>query len=236
MLDTELVVSFQQMIENPDISEAEQLFIDSYTENLNKSASWKTAFPDYSLDYGRINALLDKPAVKEQINMRLQKNLDGEIARSPAMLLKLVERVTNLQISEFYDDDGTAKSLKDISPELQTLVTGIQIVVNNKSGNKYVTYSLLSKEKAIDRLLDVVKLLVESRKVVGNEFADEVGEAARMRDKIFSGDDARVVSEQPFIPKKGARGVRIWTEGQKEEARQRWKEKRANKFDTIEKS
>jgi hypothetical protein len=229
MPETELTIPFQQMIENPEISPPEQVFCDCYTESLNKSGAWKTAFPDLPVDYGRINALLDKPALKEQISLRLQKNLDGEIARSPAMLLKLVERVTNLQISEFYDEDGTAKPLSQISPELQTLVTGIQIVVNNKSGNKYITYSLLSKEKAIDRLLDVVKLLVESRKVVGNEFADEATEAARMRDSIFNnGDDARPVNEEAPKPKDG-RGSRAWTEEQKEELRKKAKERWAKR-------
>jgi len=225
----ELTISFQQMIENPEISPPEQVFCDCYTESLNKSGAWRTAFPNLPVDYGRINALLDKPALKEQINMRLQKNLDGEIARSPAMLLKLVERVTNLQISEFYDEDGTAKSLNQISPDLQTLITNVQIVVNNKSGNKYVTYTLLSKEKAIDRLLDVVKLLVESRKVVGNEFADEATEAARMRDSIFNnGEDARPVNEEE--PKKAdGRGTRAWTEEQREEMRRKAKERWANK-------
>jgi hypothetical protein len=229
MSDTELTISFQQMIENPEISPNEQIFVDSYTESLNKSSAWKSAFPDYNLDYGRINALLDKPSVKEQINMKLQKNLDGEIARSPAMLLKLVERVTNLRISEFYDEDGTAKSLDQISPDLQTMITGIQLVVNNKSGTKYITYSLLSKEKAIDRLLDVVKLLVESRKVVGNEFADEVGEAARMRDQIFNDDptNARPVNEEPKA--RDGRGTRAWTEEQKAEARERGRKRWADK-------
>jgi hypothetical protein len=233
MSDTELTVSFQRMLENPEISPNEQVFIENYTEHLNKSAAWRASFPDYALDYGRINALLDKPSVKEQISIRLQKNLDGEISRSPAMLLKLVERVTNLQISEFYDEDGTAKSLNDISPDLQTLITGVNFSINNKNGERYVTYTLLSKEKAIDRLLDVVKLLVESRKVVGNEFADEVGEAARMRDQIFNDDptNARPVNEEPKA--RDGRGTRAWTEEQKAEARERgrkrWEEKKKKK-------
>jgi hypothetical protein len=235
MSDTELTISFQQMLENPEISEAEQVFIDDYTEHLQKSSAWKHAFPSYTVDYGRINALLDKPSVKEQINIRLQKNLDGEISRSPAMLLKLVERVTNIQISEFYDEDGTAKPLSQISPELQTLITGIDYSINNKNSERYVKYTLLNKEKAIDRLLDVVKLLVESRKVVGNEFADEVGEAARMRDQIFNDDptNARPVNEEPKA--RDGRGTRAWTEEQKAEARERgrkrWEEKKKNSVD-----
>ena len=227
-MDTNIIVSFQQMLENPDISEAEQIFIDDYTEHLQKSSAWKHAFPSYTVDYGRINALLDKPSVKEQINIRLQKNLDGEISRSPAMLLKLVERVTNIQISEFYDEDGTAKPLSQISPELQTMITGIDYTVNNKNSERYVKYTLLNKEKAIDRLLDVVKLLVESRKVVGNEFADEVGEAARMRDQIFNdGEDARPVNEEP--KKKDGRGSRVWTEEQRAELREKAKKRWADK-------
>jgi hypothetical protein len=237
-MDTNITISFQQMMENPDISEAEQVFIDDYTEHLNKSSAWKLAFPDYNLDYGRINALLDKPSVKEQINMKLQKNLDGEIARSPAMLLKLVERVTNLQISEFYDEDGTAKPLSQISPELQTCITNIDYAINNKNAERYVKYTLLNKEKAIDRLLDVVKLLVESRKVVGNEFADEVGEAARMRDQIFNDDptNARPVNEEP--KKKDGRGSRVWTEEQRAElrvkAKKRWADKQKDVDDVKE--
>lgn len=230
-MPTDLTISFQQMLESPEISEAEQLFVDEYTEHLNKSSAWRKAFPDYNLDYGRINTLLDKPAIKEQINMRLQKNLDGEIARSPAMLLKLVERVTNLQISEFYDEDGTAKPLSQISPELQTCITNIDYAINNKNAERYVKYTLLNKEKAIDRLLDVVKLLVESRKVVGNEFADEATEAARMRDQIFNEDNARNVTEDAPKPtgKGSGRGRKMWTEEQKEEARRKWREKHGNK-------
>ena len=226
-MSTDLTISFQQMIDNPEISEAEQKFVDHYTAHLNKSAAWREAFPNYGLDYGRINTLLDKPSIKEQITTRIQKNLDGEIARSPAMLFKYVDRFLSLDISDFYTSDGVAIPLDEIDEEKRLLIMSIGRTVNNKTGETFIEYTLPNKEKAIDRLLDVVKLLVESRKVVGNEFADEATEAARMRDQIFNEDNARDVSEDaPKATGKGSgRGRKMWTEEQKEEARRKWREK-----------
>jgi hypothetical protein len=229
MPDTELTISFQQMLENSEISPNEQIFVDQYVATLNKGASFRAAFPTITVDYGRINALLDKSAIKEQISLRIQKNLDGEISRSPAMLFKYVDKFLNMDISDFYRADGTAIPLDEIDEEKRLLVMNISRTVNNKTGQSYVEYTLPNKEKAIDRLLDVVKLLVESRKVVGNEFADEVGEAARMRDQIFNDDpaNARPVNEEP--KKKDGRGSRVWTEEQRAEMRRKALERIADK-------
>ena len=229
---SELTIAFQQMIENPDISPQEQVFIDNYSTSLNKSAAWKQAFPDYALDYGRINTLLDKPAVKEQISTRIQKNLDGEIARSPAMLFRYVDKFLQMDISDFYTSDGIAIPLDKIDEEKRLLIMSISRTVNNRTGETFIEYTLPNKEKAIDRLLDVVKLLVESRKVVDDGVADESSEAARMRDQIFNdGEDARPVNEEP--KKKDGRGSRAWTEEQKAErseaARKRWAARREQK-------
>lgn len=233
-MSDELTISFQQMIENPEISPPEQVFVDQYVSTLNKSGAWKIAFPTISVDYGRINALLDKPAIKEQISLRIQKNLDGEIARSPAMLFKYVDKFLNMDISDFYTADGAAIPLDQIDEEKRLLIMGLSLTMNNKTGETFVNYTLPNKEKAIDRLLDVVKLLVESRKVVGNEFADEATEAARMRDSIFNnGDDARPVNEEASKPKDG-RGTRAWTEEQREEMRRKAKERWAKKKEVEE--
>jgi len=232
----ELTISFQQMIENPEISPPEQIFLDSYVSTLNKSGAWKTAFPNLLVDYGRINALLDKPVIKEQISLRLQKNLDGEIARSPAMLFKYVDAFMNLNVDNYYRPDGMAIPLDEIGEDARLLIMNIERTINNRTGESFVKYTLPNKEKAVDRLLDVVKLLVESRKVVGNEFADEVGEAARMRDSIFNnGDDARPVKEEE--PKKAdGRGTRAWTEEQREDMRRKAKERWAKKKEASEDS
>lgn len=229
-MSDELTIPFQQMIENPEISPPEQIFVEQYVSTLNKSGAWKIAFPTVSVDYGRINTLLDKPAIKEQISLRIQKNLDGEIARSPAMLFKYVDRFLSLDVSDFYKPDGTAIPLDEIDEEKRLLVMNISRTVNNKTGASYVEYTLPNKEKAIDRLLDVVKLLVESRKVVGNEFADETTEAARMRDQIFNDDptNVRSVNEEPD-KKQDGRGSRVWTEEQREEMRRKAKERWASK-------
>lgn len=228
-MSDELTISFQQMIENPEISPPEQVFLDTYVSTLNKSGAWKASFPTLSVDYGRINALLEKPAIKEQISLRIQRNLDGEISRSPAMLFRYVDKFLNMDISDYYDSNGNAIPLDQIDDEKRLLVLNVSRVINNKLGTTYIEYVLPNKEKAIDRLLDVVKLLVESRKVVGNEFADEATEAARMRDSIFNdGDDARPVNEEE--PKKvDGRGTRAWTEEQREEMRRKAKERWAKK-------
>lgn len=231
-MSTDLTISFQQMIETPIISDAEQIFIDEYVTTLNKASSFKKAFPNYEGDlYTKINALLEKPIVKEQISTQIQKNLDGDIARSPAMLLKYTERYLNLDVLDFYTEDGQARPLNEIDPEKRCLVGNLSLTTNNKTGQTYVTYTLPNKEKALDRLESIIKLLVESRKVVGNEFADEATEAARMRDQIFNEDIARNVTEDAPKPtgKGSGRGRKMWTEEQKEEARRKWREKHGNK-------
>jgi len=231
MSTTDIMVSFKQMLDSDEISPAEQVFIDEYVATLNKSASFKKAFPDHTVDlYGSVNALLEKPIVKEQISTKIQKNLDGDIARSPAMLLKYTEKYLNLDILDFYTKDGKARPLDEIDPEKRCLVGNLSLTINNKTGTSYVTYTLPNKEKALDRLESIIKLLVESRKVVGNEFADEAQEAAKMRDKIFNGDDDTPVNVSSNAPKEKKRGGRTWSEEQKEEARQKWIERNKNKI------
>jgi len=227
----ELTISFQQMIENPEISPPEQVFVEAYTNTLNKTQSMRKAFPDMPKEqyYDKANQLLTKPAIKQLVSESIQRNLDGDVSRTPAMLLKYIEGTLGLEMSDFYTSDGEAIPLDDIDPDKLSYIINVDAVVNNKSGLFRTKYVLPNKEKAVDRLIDIVKLLTESRKVVGNEFADEVGEAARMRDSIFnSGDDARSVNEEE--PKKAdGRGTRAWTEEQREEMRRKAKERWAKK-------
>lgn len=237
-METSLTITFQQMLENPEISPPEMIFVDTYTNTLNKTQSMRKAFPDLPKEqyYDKANQLLTKPAIKQLVSEAIQKNLDGDVSRTPAMLLKYIEGTLGLEMSDFYKPDGEAIPLDEIDPDKLSYVINVDAVVNNKSGLFRTKYVLPNKEKAVDRLIDIVKLLTESRKVVGNEFADEATEAARMRDQIFNEDNARNVTEDVPKPtgKGSGRGRKMWTEEQKEEARRKWREKHGNKENSVD--
>ena len=117
--------------------------------------------------------------------MTLQRSLDAEIAKSPNLLLKYIERYMELDPADYYEDDGRPKPMSELPVEARLLISNINKQSNPRTGAIIMTYVLPDKTKLLDKLSDLVKFVAQVRATLGDNL-DMVGEAAKKRDEIFS--------------------------------------------------
>lgn len=191
--------------DNAPLTDKEKLFIMYYTESLNKTLAYRKAYPEELKNLNTVSSitnrairLLEKPKIKKIIHDKIQKSLDQEIAKSPNVLLKQIERYLELDPADFYRDDGTVIPLSELDEEKRLLISNINKQISAKTGGVVLTYELPSKIKLLDKLSDLVKFVAQVRAVAG-ETQDTSSDAAKKRDAIFNGvddDDIKDVSEK----------------------------------------
>lgn len=224
-----------------EITEQEQIFIDHYTQTLNKSQAYRKAFPDCPERYAttKANALLKNPIIKKKVNELVQKDVDEATARSPAILLKQIERYLELDPADYYHDDGSIKKLSELTYEQRTLIDNFVKQVNSRTGDVELSYSLPSRTKILDQLGSLVSLITKVRAVSG-ETADTGSDAAKKRDEIFNsvldGQELKVVSEKIEKKRKKGRPRSVFRLNELPENVQRIIEKtlKEDKTDTLE--
>jgi hypothetical protein len=170
----------------------------------------REAFPDMP-EKDRLknaNKLLEKPAIKNEVGRLIEQVMNSDVARAPALLLRQCEFILSLDPLDFYYPDWTAKDLDQIDPDKRCLISDINITVNNKTGESRITYKLMQKEKANDRLGDIVALLTRTRAAMGNDFEEGTEDILKKREEIFKMvDDFPEVKADPVIaPQKRGRG------------------------------
>lgn len=169
------------------LTDQEQIFVDEYCTTLNKTLAYRTAYGDTGKkDIRRLaDKLIENPLVYNKIQNNLQRSLDAEIAKSPNLLLKYIERYMELDPSDYYEDDGRPKPMSELPVEARLLISNINKQSNPRTGAIIMTYVLPDKTKLLDKLSDLVKFVAQVRATLGDNL-DMVGEAAKKRDEIFS--------------------------------------------------
>ena len=182
------------MEDNTPLTDKEKLFVLYYTESLNKSESYRKAFPEdksKSSVVGKADKLLAKPKIKKEVNEIIQKTIDADLMRSPAILLKQIERYLEFDICDYYYDDGRVKPSAEIPVEKRLLINNINKQVLQKNGGVVLTYELPPKIKVLDKLESLVSLVAKVR-AASADTADTSSDVAKKRDEIFNsviGDD-----------------------------------------------
>lgn len=189
------------------LTEQEENFIRFYVETLNKRQSYRDAYNNgvsKSHDNDYANALLDRPEIGRRVSILIQKNLDMDVAKSPSLLLKYIERYLELDPATFYTDDGEIIPLSQLPPEHRLLISNINKQVNNRTGEVLLTYQLPDKFKLLDYLAKLVTFVGQVRALTGNT-GNDTAAAEKKRNEIFNKGkkiDAEVKDIQDEIEKK----------------------------------
>jgi len=217
-----------------EFTEQEKLFIQYYSESLNKTRAYIQAF-DYKGEnvnaMNRATTLLKDPKIHSEVSKRLQSGLDLDVSKSPSLLLKYIEAYLQLDISDYYEDNGDIIPLSELSPEVRMLVSNVTKQINNKTGGVELTYNLPDKAKLLDKLSDLVKFVAQVRAFSG-DVGDEASEAARKRDEVFAmaGEET---SPEPVLEPVKQKKKRVISEEMKakigEQMKARWAERKAKK-------
>ena len=177
------------------LTDQEKIFVEEYCSSLNKTLSYRKAFGETGKknEATLANQIIERPHVYNQIQMQLQRSLDAEIAKSPNLLLKYIERYMELDPADYYEDDGRPKPMSELPVESRLLISNINKQSNPRTGAIIMTYVLPDKTKLLDKLSDLVKFVAQVRATLGDNL-DMVGEAAKKRDEIFNKYKAKPVN------------------------------------------
>ena len=220
-----------EAVDDSGFTDQEKAFIQYYSESLNKTRAYIQAF-DYKGESqnatNRATTLLKDPKIHSEVSKRLQSGLDLDVSKSPSLLLKYIEAYLQLDISDYYEDNGDIIPLSELQPEVRMLVSNVTKQINNKTGGVELTYNLPDKAKLLDKLSDLVKFVAQVRAFSG-DVGDESSEAARKRDEVFSMNVEETSLEpaiEPVVKKR-----RVVSEEQKakigEQMKKRWAERKA---------
>lgn len=171
----------------PSLTPAEEVFVEEYMSTLNKTVAYRKAYPEDTRKENatrRATEVLERPHVYAVIVTRLQTSLDAEVARSPNVLLKYIERFLEIDPTVYYEDDGRVRPLSDIPVEDRLLISNVNKQVNVKTGAIVLSYVLPDKSRLLDKLSELVRFVSQVRAMTGDK-DNEVDEAAKKRKAVF---------------------------------------------------
>lgn len=175
-----------------DISDREARFIHEYCTSMNKVDAYRRAYhtKEFADEVAlKADALLNTPEIERRIKNELAKKLDSTLMTAPHFLMKYIQEIIELDIADFYEDDGIhLKPLSSIAPEKRKYVRMGRPTTNSRTGDVYAIYELPTFSSALDKLLDVVKLVTQA--AANNPNSNNGSEEAReRRERILNGID-----------------------------------------------
>lgn len=201
------VIAADYATDRRPLTPEEEEFIRIYAETLNKKRAYEKSHLDGKSDLHastRATELLDRPEIGRRVAELMQKNLDADVAKSPNLLLKYIERYLELDPINFYNDDGTIIPLSELSPENRMLISNVSKIINNRTGDVVVTYTLPDKIKLLDHLSKLVTFVSQVR-ALSSDGSLNSAEAEKRRNEIFNegrnagSDDFTVLDEQTVL-------------------------------------
>lgn len=179
---------------NEIIPNPEDKFVEYYVETLNKRIAYEKAFGPDEKALAKANKLLQREDIASRISDEMQKKLDSDVAKSPALLLKYIEQYLQLDPADFYTDDGRVIPLSQLSPENRILISNINKQINVRDGKVLLTYNLPDKLKLLDHLSRLVAFVAQVRALT-NKDDSNAEEAERKRKEILEDFDEDVSFE-----------------------------------------
>lgn len=196
--DKELQAQVQEQIAEilPDNTDAafegllltpqETLFAFKLVETNDNIEAYKLAYgtSDYKKALTQGSKLAKKRDVVEACK-RLREEIWSKAQEIlPLTLLQDLEAIRNIDPLDYYDAAGQAKMLDAIPPEKRKLINNINIMVNSKTGEKYITFDLPNKASVTKTLLDLIKVRAETGGT--KEDTNTMKEAQDKVNEIFS--------------------------------------------------
>lgn len=176
-----------KLVEGLALSPVEIAFIYYYIEsNFSEAEAYDRAFGEknkYQAKY-KGQKLLKRPNMQEGLNRILGEVWRESVRKLPHQVMESYQKVLDLDVCDYYDDDGMAKPLSEIPKEKRKLITNIEYVMNSKSGTVYPRYELPDKKESLAALFSLIKL---HKELIADDQADSgAAEAAKKRDEIFN--------------------------------------------------
>lgn len=140
-------------------------FVSEYLKDLNATAAAKRA--GYTATNADVTGprLLGNVGVAQAIAERQAKQLDNADL-SATRVLEEYRRLAFVDVRGFFDEDGNAKPIKDLTPEQGSALGGFEVLIKNAKAGDGVTdtihkFKLWDKTRALNDLAKHFALLTE---------------------------------------------------------------------------
>jgi hypothetical protein len=173
------------------LSKAEVKFVIEYMNNgLNAQSAARVAFGlNKNAANARAQYLLNNGRVFPVLQILLKNSVSTSLQFSPALLMSNIQTWLQYDIRNYYDDTQTAIPLDQIDESARQLISGVDYTINGRTGQRYVTYRLPDKYKALQELSSIVKFLQS----INTMTSEDESEVSAKRDEIFG----RVTNYKP---------------------------------------
>jgi len=172
----------------PALTPEEILFVYKYLAYGNDyGRAYMEVYGAENLTKAKVKAfhILKKATVQDAINRMQESIFQYALHSLPSALLVDINMCRNISLSDIYNSDGTAKSLKDIPLEIQKKLR-LKHLVNNKTGGIIVEYDIIGKDNTTEQIIDLLKMrtLSVNTATVTDESA-AIKEAREVRNKVL---------------------------------------------------
>lgn len=129
----------------------------------------------------KATALINGGRVYPVLQTLIKHSVSKQLQFSPALLMTSIQTWLQYDIRQYYNNDGSAIPLDDIGEDFRQLISGVDYTINNRTGERLVSYKLPDKYKALQELSSIVKFLQS----IQQGSPEDDSEAAVKRDQIF---------------------------------------------------
>lgn len=175
------------------ITPEETLFVYKYTETSDVGKAYQIVFGEGSYTKAKSagSKLLKRKDIQAALSKMNEEIFEYALKSLPNALMQDILNIRNINIFDFYEDDGhTAKKRDAIPVDKQYLIEDTEIIVNSRTGEVLTHYVLPSKSGTTKLMLELLKLRDMSKGTSGEgSISDSLKAAAEMRNKIFQNID-----------------------------------------------
>ena len=170
------------------ITPEETLFLYKYSETNDAPKAFQIVFgePNYTKCRSQASKLLKRKEMQSALSKLQEQIFNYALQSLPLALLQDIQQIRNLDPLDYYEADGTARLLDAIDPEKRKLIESVEHIINNKTGEIVVRYTLPSKTNTTKMMIELLKLRDMSKGGEGSQsLSDAMRTAQETRNRIF---------------------------------------------------
>lgn len=171
------------------ITPEETLFVYKYTELGDPGKAYQVVYGEDSYTKARSAAskMLKRKDIQAAIAKMNEEVFEYALKSLPNALMQDILNIRNINIFDFYEDDGhTAKPRNKIPEDKQYLIEDTEIIVNSRTGAVLTHYVLPSKTNTTKLMIELLKMRDMSKGGGGEaSVSDAMKAAAEQRNKVF---------------------------------------------------
>jgi hypothetical protein len=175
------------------ITPEETLFVYKYTETSDVGKAYQIVFGESSYTKAKSagSKLLKRKDIQAALSKMNEEIFEYALKSLPNALMQDILNIRNINIFDFYKDDGhTAKTRSEIPEDKQYLIEDTEIIVNSRTGEVLTHYVLPSKSGTTKLMLELLKLRDMSKGGASEtSLSDAMRTAAAKRAEVFANID-----------------------------------------------